>query len=276
MSDLQHALLRDPERARAFELIVTGKPSTLRAFADLLGWTLPRVQRFVNTIEREQLAKVHRSRWGTSLTRYTPDTHPIQPQGAPADTQPIRSRHAADTQPIRLGSKALDQLPRSRAGNDFIADLIDGMNRSLSERFGEEYRIVLYDNRSSEKSARRLQKLGVTVDWAVTELWKDVQMFHPDKHGNGHLPRSLAYFEKGLAKKWAEWDQLLAAPLVTSIEKRPAMSAVSPIAPQSDDDRNLMQRFRAKREARDRATTLKPPQPIGSAVVAVVKMSRGS
>jgi hypothetical protein len=223
MPDAQHPLLRDPERARAFELIVTGQASTLRAWAELLGWSLPRVQRFVNTLEREQLARVHRSRWGTSLTRYAPDTHPIQPPGAEADTHPTHGRYAPDTPPIRLGTRKLDQLPRSRAGTEFAADLIDALNGALLARFGEESPLILYDNRSSNAAANRLERLGVDIAWAAKQLWTDVQLFHPEKHGNGQgYPKSLAYFEKGLTKRWRERpdpDQLAAARLVMAIER---------------------------------------------------------
>jgi hypothetical protein len=196
MSD--HPMLRDPERLQAFELLLANPKGTFREWAALLGWPLPRLQRFLASLEREALVVVTTTRWGSLLARYTPDTPPIQPP----DTHPVRARYTPDTSRV----KALEQLPRSRAGSDLAADLIDCMNAGLGVRFSD-YRIVLYDNRSSNATATRFLKLRIDAEWAARDLAQSIRLFQPEKHGKGQLPRSLSFFEPKLVAHWKDRGQ---------------------------------------------------------------------
>ncbi|MDP9179710.1 MAG: hypothetical protein M3O61_18715, partial [Gemmatimonadota bacterium] len=73
MSD--HPLLRDPERRRAYELLLANPAGTFRSWAQLLGWTAPRTQRFIESCAREGFLEVAANRhWGTRLKAIDRDT----------------------------------------------------------------------------------------------------------------------------------------------------------------------------------------------------------
>jgi hypothetical protein len=87
------------------------------------------------------------------------------------------------------------------------------MNDALLARFKESYRRVLEDNKSSVASAGRLELAGIPVDKAEAHLLVQCRLFNPSKHGKGDLPKSLAYFERGILKAWKNEAQL-AIPLM--------------------------------------------------------------
>jgi hypothetical protein len=87
------------------------------------------------------------------------------------------------------------------------------MNDGLSARFQESYRPVLADNVSSIAAADRLELAGVPAGKAEAHLLVQCRLFNPSKHGKGDLPKSLAYFERGILKAWKNEAQL-AIPLM--------------------------------------------------------------
>jgi hypothetical protein len=115
--------------------------------------------------------------------------------------------HEADALAIRLGSKAGEQQnldPRSDEPEEVITDyagvLIAIMNRALRQRFGDEYKPVMYDNRRSAATVAKLKAAKVPLRFARIELEKHCRLFNPSKHGRGRLPGTLGYFEKGLLR----------------------------------------------------------------------------
>jgi hypothetical protein len=86
--------------------------------------------------------------------------------------------------------------------------LIKAMNVALLVRFPESYQQVMLDNRSSVGAADRLELAGVPADRAEVHLQEQCRLFNPSKHGKGELPRSLAYFERGILKAWRGEAQL--------------------------------------------------------------------
>jgi hypothetical protein len=87
------------------------------------------------------------------------------------------------------------------------------MNEALAARFKESYRPVLLDNASSIAAADRLENAGVPAGKGEAHLLVQCRLFNPSKHGKGELPKSLAYFERGVLKAWKTEAQL-AIPLM--------------------------------------------------------------
>lgn len=103
------------------------------------------------------------------------------------------------------------------------------MNSSLHQRFSETYRPVLPDNRSSIEAALRLDVSGVPADRAVFYLEEQCRLFNPSKHGKGELPRSLAYFERGILKAWRGEAQLKLFPKMDmQVDRGPSVQEYKP------------------------------------------------
>jgi hypothetical protein len=103
------------------------------------------------------------------------------------------------------------------------------MNGVLADRFGQEYRPVMHDNRASVAAGERLQAAGIDVDFAIAEVRGSCWLFNPSKHGRGELPRSLAYFERGIVKGWGMRAQQQLA-LLSSTEGGAAAESRKPRA----------------------------------------------
>jgi hypothetical protein len=231
-----HPYLMDPAHAEAFAALVANGYGTQRGWARAWGWTLPRVQRFLAALVRYRLAEVTSASHVTVVrpieadtTRGQSDTpNPIRP-----DTTRGQYRGQYRGQPVvTLGTGYLDKQPRElegdlEAGSGYTGTLINCMNGVLSERFGQEYRPVMHDNRASVAAGERLQVAGIDIDFAVAELRGGCWLFNPSKHGHGELPRSLAYFERGTVKAWATRAQQQLALLSSSRGGAPTRSEPS-------------------------------------------------
>jgi hypothetical protein len=211
---IDHPLLSDPDRKKAFLDLVKHPVGNYRVWAARWTWKVPRVQRFLAALERAGLATIERTRWGTTVK-------PIQSQyaGSPdpapaADTEPILTQYGADTEPIHLGSTRLKQSLGLGAGLDesnvdnYTAACIETMNEQLSRIFGVKYRPVLYDNRRSGLACDHWKAAGVDLDFAIQEIRKACLKFHPEKHGRGKLPGTLGYFERGVLEAHATRAQM--------------------------------------------------------------------
>jgi hypothetical protein len=206
---VNHPYLVDPAHSQAFAALVANGYGTQRGWARAWGWTLPRVQRFLSALVRYQLAEIVTAPRMT-IVRILP----ADGQRGRSDTnryEPIQSVVEVVVDPVvevvvdppTLGTRYLDKQPRYlEAGSGFTETLINCMNAVLAERFGEAYRPVMHDNRASVAAATRMQTSGIDLAFAVAELRQGCWLFNPSKHGKGELPRSLAYFERGIVKAW--------------------------------------------------------------------------
>lgn len=103
------------------------------------------------------------------------------------------------------------------------------MNDVFTARFADGYRAVLEDNRSSIDAALRLEVAGVPLDRAEAFLAAQCRLFNPSKHGKGELPRSLAYFERGIVKAWRDEAQLKLFPkLDMQVDRSPRIPEYKP------------------------------------------------
>jgi hypothetical protein len=203
-----HPFLRKPDRRRAYEDLLFKPSGTYRSWAERWDWTLPRVHRFLASLEREGLANVRRTRFGTIVELLIADrnktvTQPELASSTATVTQAERDRDATVREPEPLGSttgsKSLGLGTRlDERVDNYTAACIETMNTQLSRIFGANYRHVLYDNRRSGEASSKWQAAGVELEFAVDEIRKACLKFHPEKHGHGRLPGTLGYFERGV------------------------------------------------------------------------------
>lgn len=222
MSDL-HPFLQDPENARGYAHLLAVPIGTVRTWARSLGWSRSSMQRFLASLCREHLGEVQSCKTHSVFrplsgkTKGFPHPPPISPPAIAQNHDVARcvpgrlgtSRYV----PAALGSSGLGGKEPSAtapatAGSEYSRALITAMNDALSARFKESYRPVLTDNDSSIAAADRLDKAGVPVGNAEAHLLVQCRLFNPSKHGKGELPKSLAYFERGILKAWKTEAQL--------------------------------------------------------------------
>lgn len=206
---MTHAFLQDPEHARAYAHLSAVPIGSVRTWAKSLGWSNGKMQRFLGAIRRYRLGDVQ------SCDRHSvfrPLNSPINPKGEDANSPPAKVHRfvsvRTDAHRPPLGSSGLSTKQPSAAGSEYSTALITAMNDALSALFKESYRPVLLDNVSSIETAQLLESAGVPVDRAEAHLLVQCRLFNPSKHGKGDLPRSLAYFKRGIMKAWKNEAQL--------------------------------------------------------------------
>lgn len=221
---IDHPFLRKSDRLRAYQDLLFKPSGTYREWADRWGWTLPRVHRFLASLEREGLANVRRTRFGTtvelrSLDRNKTVTQPELAHSTGTVTQPERDRDATVREPERLGSAGretgLGSRPSSRSideqnqepADNYTVACIDTMNQQLSRLFGDEYRRVRYTSQKSNETVDRWKVAGIELEFAVEEIRKACLKFNPAKHGGGKLPGQLGYFGQGVLDAHARRNQ---------------------------------------------------------------------
>lgn len=217
----EHTFLQDPEYARGYAHLLAVPIGSVRTWARSLGWSRSSMQRFLASLRREHLGEVQSCKTHSVFRPLSGKTkgfvHPPSPVHTPvAQThdvarcvpgRPGTSRYV----PAALGSSGLvgkEPSATAEAGSEYSRALITAMNDALLARFRESYRSVLVDNVSSIAAADRLEKAGVPADKAEAHLLVQCRLFNPSKHGKGDLPKSLAYFERGILKAWKTEAQL--------------------------------------------------------------------
>jgi hypothetical protein len=218
----QHPFLQDPENARGYAHLLAVPLGTVRTWAKSLGWSRSKTQRFLASLSRYQIGEVQSCKTHSVFRPLDGKSqgiphHPSISLPAVALThdvsrcvpgRPGMSRCV----PAALGSAGLERKEPSAtadaAGSEYSRALIVAMNDALSARFKESYRPRLLDNKSSIAAAGRLELAGVPVDKAEAHLLIQCRLFNPSKHGKGELPKSLAYFERGVLKAWRTEAQL--------------------------------------------------------------------
>jgi hypothetical protein len=211
-----HPFLKKPDRLRAYQDLRSRPRGTYREWADRWCWTLPRVFRFLASLEREGLANVRRTRFGTIVELHSADRNKTvtQPElnATPSGvTQPERDHNKTVKEPEHLGSlgreTGLGPRPSSSSEVDnYTAACIDTMNEQLG-RLHVEYRPVLYDNQRSGLAVDHWKAAGVELGFAIEEIRKGCVKFNPSKHGRGNFPGTLGYFERGVLNAHAARHQ---------------------------------------------------------------------
>jgi hypothetical protein len=216
---VDHPVLRDPSRRKAFAELLAHPIASRKEWATLLGWTESRVQRFLAALEGAELVVLNKSKWGTAIrARTVPDQKPdgsIPLGNVEPDPYPIQDRTETDPRPDTLGSTAGSKSLGLGAGLDekepvdnYSAACIDTMNEQLSRIFGEHYRRVLYDNKRSGLACDHWKSAGVALEFAIEEIRKACLKFNPSHHGRGRLPGTLGYFERGVLEAHATRSQI--------------------------------------------------------------------
>jgi hypothetical protein len=216
---MMHPFLEDPENARAYAHLLAVPIGSLRTWAKDLNWSAGKLQRFIAALRRYRLGSVESCKHNSvfrPLNGKTPGkTHPPPKNPPPFASDHDVHRSVSDridahrcASAAPLGSSGLVGKEPSAAGSEYSNTLITAMNAALSARFLDGYRPVLIDNKSSIEAAHRLEHAGVPADRAVAHLEIQCRLFNPSKHGKGELPRSLAYFERGILKAWRSEAQL--------------------------------------------------------------------
>lgn len=215
---MMHTYLQDPENARAYAHLIEFPIGSVRKWAKALGWSDGKMQRFLGALRRYRLGSIETCQHH-SVFRPLNGKKEAFPHPTPVSPPPLAPPHEVHrSASVRidahrcvsapLGSSGLvDQQP-SAAGLEYSTALIKAMNDALVARFADGYRAVLPDNRSSIDTATRLELAGVPPDRAEAHLLEQCRLFNPSKHGKGELPRSLAYFERGILKAWRGEAQL--------------------------------------------------------------------
>lgn len=201
------------ERARALEDIRQNGRASTRQLAKRWGWTRSKVIRFLVFLDSHK----------NSLNR---TTGPVKP--GPVNAYP---NHHGPVKDSPLDGTTLDKL-HLEAGSGYTSGLISEMNRCLASRFGEHYRPVQHDNRSSVATGQELQAAGVDGEWAMMMLRRHAMRFHPEKHGGGKLPGSLKFFRNGLLRDWKSEPQ--AEITLLSVEKPNPLAGVHSYTDPSD------------------------------------------
>lgn len=197
MTELDHPILREPERKRAYDILRGSPTGTERAWAKQIGWKRARVQRFIAALVRQRLATATRTRYGTRIEFATRSI---------ADPQPIHSQSIPDPKPIHLDTGEIARLDLGGSGEEgsdhgYAVQLIEVMNTELV-RLLTGFKPVRSDNRGSHDAARRIRQAGVPLYRAIEVLRDDCRRFNPSKHGRGEYPHTLAYFQKGVLDRW--------------------------------------------------------------------------
>jgi hypothetical protein len=186
------------ERTLALEdLRKNGRAST-RHLAKRWGWTAAKVQRFLAFVDSH----------ADALNRYSESVKPVSVKANPI--------HRVSVKAVPLDRTTLDKLPLE-SGGGYTSDLINAMNSGCFERFGDDFKRVQHDNRSSVRTGQNLQAAGVELGFALMMLRRHIMRFHPEKHGKGKLPISLAFWEQGLLKAW-RLDGQTEIPLLASVK----------------------------------------------------------
>jgi hypothetical protein len=218
---MMHRYLLDPDRARAYALLIERPNGTLRTWATALGWKTGKMQRFMASLSRYRLGEIVSDRNGTT---FRPNTDSKVHRLASVCTDAYRSVSApylgsgsgltaSSSKPGYAGTPAkADQQPGA-------VRLIEAMNEILASNLGEHYRPVALDNFGSHRAARRwLVESAMPLEEALVLLRRHVGRFDLSKEKNGKPPISLGYFTKPMLREWAmlqrEREQLALLPAI--------------------------------------------------------------
>jgi hypothetical protein len=199
-----HPLLRDPARKKVFELLIAVPTGTEREWAEAACWSRDKMRRFLSALVQAGIISRSVTPYGSTITVLKRDS-----DAAPSP-HTARTQTAPQAPHLGSGSYLVGKEPSATA-TDYSRSLITAMNDALTARF-PEYRRVKLGNKSSLDAAARLELAGVPIASATKHLEDQVRGFNPSTHGNGDLPRSLAYFERGVRKAYEGEAQLTLLP----------------------------------------------------------------
>lgn len=189
-----HPFLQDQENLRAFQQLTAAPTGSVRKWEQLLNWKPGRLQRFLATLVRYELAEItsckHHSVFRpltdqplhTATHRYTP-LHPNQATASGLTTKP------------RFGGSPVEE-------QDGAIELIAVMNKVLCRNHPMDFLPVQADNRGSHAAAKSwLLELRIPLGDAIEILRRKCEAFNPSKV-NGEMPRSLGFFTKSVTAEW--------------------------------------------------------------------------
>lgn len=206
----QHPFLLDPDRQKAFADLANNATGTYRGWAKRWGWSVSRVQRFISALDHLGIAMVTRTPYGTMVHfRCAADSHNRNTSTSLSN----RNEFEPDSEPNHLGSETRSttilepRAPEQQIAESYTASCITVINEHLKARFGSRFSPIRMDNRGSAAAGARLLAAGVELGFAIAKIRKDCAAFNPLRHGDGKLPRSLGYFERGLLKAYSNRPQ---------------------------------------------------------------------
>lgn len=240
-----HPFLADPERRRAFDLLTAVPTGSVRIWADRLGWTKDRMQRFIDGLRRYRLGEVitcaNRSTFipASDILTVAECSGLSRTVAAPLGSTGVKSTGPSAS--TRKGSSnGASEVPWS----SYAVRLIPAMNEEFG-RLIAEYRPVRSDNRGSHRAGHELESQRVDPDWCEDRLRQMCRAFNPSKHGGGEPPRTLGYFTRGLIRDWRQYSLNL-----LSVERSEEKKVVVPVR-EAEPEKPL-----------DEGSPPSPPQPL--------------
>lgn len=191
----QHPFLKDPENLRAFQQLSASPTGSVRKWEQLLGWKPGRMQRYLASLAKYELAEVESCKQHSVFRPLTgvADRSVVSRSVA----APVKQGHCSG-----LTKPSLRQKPRGKAAEQEGADLlIDAMNRSM-KRF-DSYLPVRADNFGSHRAAKRwLVDEQIPLEEAITLLYRAAEGFSLALAPGGDYPASIAFFSKKVTSTW--------------------------------------------------------------------------
>ncbi len=201
---MSHPFLADPERRKAFDLLTAVPTGSVRIWAEQLGWSKDRMQRFIDGLRRFRLGEVitcaNRSTFIPADILTVADCRGLSRTVAP----PLGSTGVKSTGPSartrNSGANSVTEVPFSI----YAVRMIPVMNEEFG-RLIDGYQPVRADNRGSHRAGHELESANVDMDWCEQRLRELCRAFNPSKHGGGEPPRTLGYFTRGLIRDWQQY-----------------------------------------------------------------------
>jgi hypothetical protein len=195
----------DFTRDQALEDLLANPVGSVRTWAARWSWTIPRVHRFIRSLERSGAVEVLRSKAGTTVTQTVTPPETVTRVTVQNRPQPQNEGGVTAVTPCHLDVLLLDKSSRAVEGR-YTERLIEAMNDVLGGISG--YQRVSSDNYGSHRAGKQLIGAGVPIDFALEQLAQDCRSFNPSKHGKGQLPKSVALFTRGILRAWKRRGQL--------------------------------------------------------------------
>lgn len=189
---MTHPFLQDPEHLRAFQQLTAVPTGSVRKWEQLLGWKPGRLQRFLASLVKYELAEVESCR---QHSVFHPRVSVAGRSGVMRSVAPPNQGQCSGLTASRFGKKPTEKQEGAEL-------LIAAMNEVLVANHPDHYVPVQADNFGSHAAARRwLVDEKIPLEEAIVLLRRRAAGFNPSKI-NGDMPRSLGFFTKSLIAEW--------------------------------------------------------------------------
>lgn len=219
---MTHPYLASPENAAAFAYLAANPSGSRARWAQGLGWSPSKVQRFIEALLRFRLAETEVLK-GYNLTVFKPLVDPPVSDRSATGPRADRARSAAG-QPHLEASRSGSSVSRCKSapangGNAEAMTCIAVVNEVLGSNFGDNYAPISPDNYGSHRAVLQWIAAGMSLEDMTRLLRQKAAAFNPEKSG-GDLPRSVGYFTRWMLKEWAIEKRQLPLPLMT-VDRKP-------------------------------------------------------